>query len=69
MLAKREKREVYRLHFVNCLANYFSHFVFRRSHQAIGIFMKRQKGRYSKFLVKFLAESKINEIGDIVRSV
>ncbi len=29
MLTKREKREVYRWHFVNCVANHFSHFAFR----------------------------------------
>ncbi len=69
MLAKREKREVYRWHFVNRLADHFSHLVFRRSHQAIGIFTKRQRGRYGKFLIKFLAESKMNEIGDILRRV
>ncbi len=69
MLAKQEKWEVYRWHFVNCLASHFSHLAFRRSRQAIGIFTKRQRGRYSKFLVKFLAESKMNENGDIVRSV
>ncbi len=69
MLAKWEKREVYRWHFVNRLASHFFHLVFRHSRQVIGIFMKRQKGRYSKFLVKFLSESKMNEIGDIVGSV
>ncbi len=67
MLAKREKREVYRWHFVNRLANHFSYLAFRRSRQAIGI-TKCQRGRYSKFLVKFLAESKMNEISDIMRS-
>ncbi len=45
MLAKREKWEVYRWHFVNHLVNHFSHLAFRRSHQMIGIFMKCQRGR------------------------
>ncbi len=48
MLAKREKREVYRWHFVNRLVNHFSH-LFHRSHQMIGIFTKRQTGQYDKF--------------------
>ncbi len=43
MLAKQEKREVYRWHFVNRLANHFSHLAFRHSCQEIGIFTKRQK--------------------------
>ncbi len=45
MLAKREKREVYRRHFLNRFANHFSHRAFRRSRQMIGILMKRQKER------------------------
>ncbi len=69
MLAKREKREVYRWHFVNHLANHFSYLAFRCSRQAIGIFTKRQRAWYGKFLVKFLAESKMNKISDIVRNV
>ncbi len=69
MLAKQEKREVYRWHCVNRRANHFSHQAFRRSCHAIDIFTKRQRGRYGKFLVKFLTESKMNENGDIVRSV
>ncbi len=69
MLAKREKREVYRWHFVNHPANHFSHLTFRHSHQMIDIFTKCQGERQGKFLVKFLAESKRNEIDDIVRIV
>ncbi len=69
MLAKREKREVYGWHFVKYLVNHFSHLMFHRSRQTIGIFTKRQRGRYGKFLVKFLTKSKMNEITDIVRSV
>ncbi len=65
ILVKREKREVYRWHFVNRFANHFSHLAFHRSHHAIDIFTKRQRGRYGKFL----SESKMNKIGDIVRSV
>ncbi len=65
MLAKWEKQKVYRWHFVNHLANHFSHLTFRRSRQAIGVFTKCQRERYSKFLV----ESKMNKIVDIVRSV
>ncbi len=65
MLAKREKRDVYKWHFVNRLINHFSHLAFRRSRQVIGIFTKRQRGRYGKFL----AESKMNAIGNIVRHV
>ncbi len=45
MLEKQEKREVYRWHFVNRLANHFSHLMFRRSHQPISILMKCQRGR------------------------
>ncbi len=68
MLAKREKREVYRWHFVNLyrwhfvnlyrwhfvnrLANHFSHLSFRHSRQAIGIFTKHQRGRYGQFLIQ-----------------
>ncbi len=63
ILAKRKKWEVYRRHFVNHLANHFSHFGFRRSRQVIGIFTKRQRSQYGKFLI----ESKMNKIGDIVR--
>ncbi len=59
------KWEVYRWHFVNRLANHFSHLAFRHSCQTIGIFMKCQRGRYGKFLV----ESKMNKIGDIARNV
>ncbi len=40
MLAKWEKWEAYRWHFVNHLANHFSHLVF----QTIGIFKKHQIG-------------------------
>ncbi len=65
MLAQREKRDVYRWHFVNCLTNHFSHLAFRRSRQMIGIFKKCQRGQYGKFLT----ELKMNEIGDIVRCV
>ncbi len=60
---------MYRWHFINHLANHLSHLAFRHSRQVIGIFTKRQRGRYGKFLIKFLAESKMNEISDIVRSV
>ncbi len=35
MLAKQEKWEVYRWHFVNHLANHFTHLTFRHSHQTI----------------------------------
>ncbi len=45
MLAKRENREMYRWHFVNRLANHFSHLAFRCSRQAIDILTKRQRGR------------------------
>ncbi len=45
MFAKWEKREVHQWHFVNRLANHFSHFVFRHSRQAISILTKRQRGR------------------------
>ncbi len=45
MLAKREKWEVYRWHFVNHLANHFFHLTFRRSRRMISIFMKCQRGR------------------------
>ncbi len=45
LVKQREKREVYKWHFVNRLANHFSHLVFRRSRQAIGILTKCQRGR------------------------
>ncbi len=52
MLAKWEKREVYRWYFVNHLVNHFYHLAFRLSCQAIGIFTKRQKlAIYLSFLV------------------
>ncbi len=69
MLAKQEKREMYRWHFINHLANHFPHLVFRHSRQVIGIFTKCQRGWHDNFLVKFVAESKMNKISDIVRSV
>ncbi len=43
ILAKWEKWEAYRWHFVNRLANHFSHLAFRHSRQAISIFTKRQR--------------------------
>ncbi len=43
MLAKREKWEVYRWHFVNHLANHFSYLASCHSRQTIGIFTKCQK--------------------------
>ncbi len=45
VLAKWEKWKVYRWHFINCLANHFSHLAFRCSHQTISIFMKCRRGR------------------------
>ncbi len=53
MLAKWEKREVYRWHFVNRLANHFSHLTFRRSHRVISIFTKRQRGALFVHLSSF----------------
>ncbi len=45
MLAKREKREVCRWHFVNRLANHFSHLAFRRSCQAIDRYFHKTSRR------------------------
>ncbi len=53
MLAKWEKRQVYRWHFVNHLANHFSHIAFRRSHQTVGIFTKCQRGDKESFSSSF----------------
>ncbi len=53
MLMKWEKRELYRWHFVNRLANHFSHLEFRHSRQAIGIFTKHQRGCTASFLSSF----------------
>ncbi len=54
MLAKWGKREVYRWHFVDHLANHFFHLAFCRSRQAIGIFTKRQRWRTASFSSSFL---------------
>ncbi len=70
MLGKREKRDVYIWYFINRLANHFSHLAFHRSRQAVVIFTKRRSKRMIRQVFhQFLAESNMNEIGDIMRSV
>ncbi len=44
---------MYGWHFVNRLANHFSHLAFRRSRQSIGIFTKHQRGRTASFSSSF----------------
>ncbi len=44
---------MYRWYFVNHLANHFSHFVFRHSHQTVSIFTKCQRGDRDSFSSSF----------------
>ncbi len=49
---------MYGLHFVNNLANHFSHLAFRCSHQTVGIFTKRRRRDRESFSSRF---SQIND--------